>query len=466
MNPSELEPALIDPDEPKTMRVSLFGPFAPGNLGGAATQSAMIEAIRHRVRGADISIVSLSPTDSFERHGLRSHPIGRMAEGGWAHQVGHSNAPTSTPSWLPRWAAKTLRGTVTEWRGAREAARYLDEIDLLLVSGGDQLDDSTGGPWHHPYSLALWTLLARIRRVPVAFVSVGAAPLHSRMSRLLVRLALSMASYRSFRDLPSRGYVKRTTGFFRNDPICPDLAFGLDHPSRAQAATLSKRRGGEKDNGLPREFPGKDLEESSRRSLIAIGPLHLRGSSIWTVPGSRSYAGYLEELVGAVEQLVKNGHGVSLFPGDIRQDEVAIHDMFRAIQKRLSPDLRHLVSEAPVGSVEDLVDHLNSATCVVASRFHGVLLAQLQQKPVVSVSHQSKVSRLMRDSGMGQFSLDMASFTSAELVTAVENMVSEQHDISRRLGAYASLCRGLLDRQYHAVLAFGSNAASRRFSSK
>ena len=50
--------------------------------------------------------------------------------------------------------------------------------------------------------------MARARGAKIAFVSVGAGPISSSLSKLLFRWSLSLASYRSFRDEGSRKLIE------------------------------------------------------------------------------------------------------------------------------------------------------------------------------------------------------------------------------------------------------------------
>src|SRR5262249_57289389 len=60
------------------------------------------------------------------------------------------------------------------------------------------------------------------------FVSVGAGPIRSRAGGLLLRVALSLADYRSYRDEPSRAAVSALGLRTARDEIYPDLVFGLE----------------------------------------------------------------------------------------------------------------------------------------------------------------------------------------------------------------------------------------------
>ena len=113
---------------------------------------------------------------------------------------------------------------------------HLRSVGVLIFSGGGQLDDEWGGAGEHPWAMFKWALLARLRNGRVLFLSVGYGKLQTRWSRLLVRLALSLADYRSFRDAGSLVLV-RNCGLARMDPVVPDLAYA--RPDRFERGPLT-----------------------------------------------------------------------------------------------------------------------------------------------------------------------------------------------------------------------------------
>ena len=50
---------------------------------------------------------------------------------------------------------------------------HLRSVDVLIFSGGGQLDDEWGGAGEHPWAMFKWALLARLRNGRVLFLSVG-----------------------------------------------------------------------------------------------------------------------------------------------------------------------------------------------------------------------------------------------------------------------------------------------------
>ena len=132
---------------------------------------------------------------------------------------------------LTRRVPMAFAGLGAEAQQYLRAFEQMDATDMLIVPGTGVLTDAYGLSYWGPYSLFKWVLAAKLRRAKVLVVSVGAGPIRTAAGRILIRTALSLADYRSFRDLPSRECV-RAIGFRRElDPVYPDLVFDLPQPS-------------------------------------------------------------------------------------------------------------------------------------------------------------------------------------------------------------------------------------------
>src|SRR5262249_29146910 len=116
------------------------------------------------------------------------------------------------------------------------AFRWLRSVNKLIISGGGQLDDFWGGPWKHPWALFKWTLLARLRKARVLFLSCGSGTLAPGWIRRLVGLALALSEYRSYRDVSSRDLMWQA-GFTKMDPVMPDHAYS--YPAYLRRARLA-----------------------------------------------------------------------------------------------------------------------------------------------------------------------------------------------------------------------------------
>jgi polysaccharide pyruvyl transferase WcaK-like protein len=87
-----------------------------------------------------------------------------------------------------------------ELRQYVRAFRILDGTDMLIVPGTGLLTDAYGLSSWGPYNMFKWSLLAKVRGCRLLFVSVGAGPIDTALGRALVKSALSLADYRSYRD--------------------------------------------------------------------------------------------------------------------------------------------------------------------------------------------------------------------------------------------------------------------------
>src|SRR5208282_6837190 len=90
---------------------------------------------------------------------------------------------------------------------------WLREVDNWMTNGG--------GCWGHPYALLKWTVLSRVAGSYVVFLSVGASLMDSLLTKLFLRVALSLACYRSYRDHESR-QLALTIDPRADGPVIPD----------------------------------------------------------------------------------------------------------------------------------------------------------------------------------------------------------------------------------------------------
>lgn len=419
------------------LRIGLLGPFGLGNLGDAATQQAVLATIRRSYPAAQVVGFSLNPADTERRHGIPSFPISRVSAQRWLKPRGN---PTylltlnriaerfrgDQRPWVRR-LAKLLLAPPLEVLSILDASRSVRGLDLLLISGGGQLDDYWGGPWHQPYTILVWSLIARARGAKLCFVSVGAGPIDHRASRWLFRLALALADYRSYRDKESRQLLSGL-GFRADGPIFPDLA-----------------------HSLPLDVCQHRPERRSGRTIVAVGAMAYFDPRIWPERDQSVYMGYLTKLAAFAHWLLQTGHDLLLYPGEVFQDGPVIDDLraLLATQGVALADPR--VMAPPITTVDELMLHLAAADLVVASRFHGVLLPQLLNIPVLALSYHPKVEHLMADMGQRTYCLPIDTFRIEELKERFSAMSSDRQAIKALMAARTTAYRTALEEQYRRL---------------
>jgi len=429
-------------------RIGILGHVGNGNLGDEAIIEALIRGVREVVPGAEFAAFTIRPADTEARHGIPSFPLRRGLDpvraplppgvGTAAKGSGGIRSALRRIPGLGYLLSRCIAASRRLGEMARESAfwlvryRHMRRVDLLVIAGSNQLSDYYGGPWGFPYTIWAWSAAARLAGARVVFLSVGAGPIRFALSGLMIRAALALAAYRSYRDIGSRDAVE-AIGVRGPHVIAPDLAHGLRvAPAPRAAATTDAPR-------------------------IVINPLPYFDPRSWAERDPVIYQRYVDTMATFTASLRERGYRVQFVPTQLRADPLVITDILSSLGG--APDAAgSRTSLTPeVSNFEDLVALLSAADFVVAARFHGVLLSQMLGKPTIGVVYRRSTRDLLVDVGQGAYAIDIAGMTSDELLerlAALERDGDARDRIEQRLEAY----RDALDAQYRAVL--GAKSAS------
>ncbi|MDB5103929.1 MAG: colanic acid biosynthesis protein [Fibrobacteres bacterium] len=432
-------------------RVGLLGTFGNGNLGDSATVEAVLSYLKGA--GPEWSAVGFSanPEDTRDRCGIPCFAISRHAarpapssrsEGTPDIAIGPGPGSLSWTGRLKRLVPGPLRRALSrlaiaakavpgEIAFARESRKHLEGLDCLIITGGGQLIDNWGGPWGHPWTLLLWSLLCRRAGVPLVFLNVGASELVFPLSRVFLRIALSSARYRSFRDENSRARARRW-GAPEPDHVLPDLAFS---------------------------FPTQGIRPDPTgpgRPMVVVNAMAYCDPHGWNLSDPAAYSGYVGKIAGFCRRLVADGYRVDLVPSQAKTDPAANADILARVRGDLPEEAHRWVSERRPAGVAELLSIFSAAEFIVASRFHGVILALCAGKPVIALSYEDKMDVVMSRAGLSGYTLAIDGFTEASLLNAFAGLVSGSEEIRKRISAHVAGNRLLLEGQYRLV--FGAGA--------
>ena len=432
-------------------RIALLSPpIGNGNLGDEATVAAVIQNLTRRCPTATIYAFSANPDDTRKRHDITAFSVTRPSRRSVVPIS--SRVRTSAQSYteilsMPheriKAALKALPPIYAVLKAIRAAPTgvldFLDEVgflatsfrrlkgtDLLIVTGSGILSDHFGGFLNFPLTLFKWSLLAKATRTYLAFLSVGAGPICSPLSTRLVKHSLSLASYRSCRDVTSK-QVLEGLGVPGVTPVFPDLAMSLrvdPTPSRP-------------DNHRP---------------IVGINVFPHFDPRYWPVSDTTKYQRYITIIASFAAWLIHKRYQICFFPTQIRADPPVIQDIKNLLAKNGVAALETSLLEATIDTLTDLTTSLATADLIVATRFHGISISLLLNKPVLAISNHHKMTDLMADMGQSQYLLDIDTFTRESLIerfTALEsNSETFKYQVARRLAEH----RYALDRQYDVLL--------------
>ena len=366
----------------KWRKIGIFGHFSDINFGNDSTFQALLYNLRRHLPDTDVTCICTDPPATTKLYNIDAVPM---------------NGVQLNPTWLgANRAARLLRrvviGTPLEIYRWLEAFRALKGMDALIVAGTGLLTDSHGLHNWGPYNVFKLSLVAYLRGCNLLFVSVGAGPLFGRRGRWLIKSALRLATFRSYRDSDTQLYLNGIGFDTRGDKVYPDLAFSLEKSG-------THRR----DVRKPRRQVGLGLMMYAE--TFGIDP-----------PSDVVYTAYLEALVVFVKWLLARDYDVRLLIGDISDRPVTRE--FRELLKTRSVvyDEGRVIDE-PVTSVDNLLSQLKTTEFVVATRYHNCLLALLLDKPVISISFHQKCASLMSDMGLSAYCQDIKQLDSDWLIS-------------------------------------------------
>jgi polysaccharide pyruvyl transferase WcaK-like protein len=408
----------IEPKECDSMQknICFFGAFGSPNFGNSITFETILHHLRCRMPDAQAACVCTGPEALEASQNIKTFSI----------------SPTFfKPGRLRTRFARRLRtifiGVPSElWRWL-DAFKKLKGTDKFIIPGTGLLTDAYGLSGWGPYSLFKWSLIAKLRGCQVFFVSVGAGPIYTTLGRCLIKLALSLADFRSYRDNASMVYLKGIGFPVNGDRVFPDLVFSL--PESA--------------------MPGDD-EKRASELVVGIGLMPYPGKYSAENPNDQTYREYLDNLVALAGWLLAHNYTIRLLVGDVCDSDES--KAFKSLLKASigAYDEESVVDE-PALSVEQLLRQIAATDFVVATRFHNVVLALVLNKPVVAISFHQKCASLMSDMGLAEYCHDINHMNAGRLIEQFQGLERNADQLKHAVRLRVEQLRKALDEQYKVI---------------
>jgi polysaccharide pyruvyl transferase WcaK-like protein len=392
------------------MRIGLIGLFGGGNAGNDGSLEAMLLFLRQIRPDAELACFCA------------------CAEGAADHIAQQFKLPT-VPLAILRPAGGLLRvlDTLT-LKGPRQLASLIRAVlharrlDLLIAPGTGMLDDFTDRPFGMPLAVFGWCLAARLCGTRIAFVSVGAGPIHYPLSRWFLKAAAAMADYRSYRDTVSKAFMESIGFDARSDAVYPDIAFKLPTPSPGRT------------HGIEGQL------------TVGLGVMSYQGWRLDRTRGPAIYATYMAKITTFALWLLDSGHRVRILIGD-DADQDAVADALmkvRTARPHLPPE--RLRAE-PMRSLHDLMRQIVDTDVVVATRFHNVVCALKLGKPTISIGYGAKNDALMAEMGLARFCQHVERLDLDLLIEQFTQLTSDLESRAELIRAQGLAYRERLDHQ-------------------
>jgi polysaccharide pyruvyl transferase WcaK-like protein len=439
-------------------RVALLTPYTGGNLGDAAIQDAMIANLRRRMPDVQFLGITLDCDNFLKQHGVGAFPLlaASFSYRSRRNSTGKNGAePSAIGSDYPvrpkranpiGRALRFVPGLVPFLTRVRASAaaicqeifhsfegyRVLRKQDLLVVSGGGQLDEEWGGPWVHPFALCKWVLLARLARVRCAVASVGACKVTSPTSRMFLSIALRMCCYRSYRDTKTRAIAASLLPRATNDSVVPDLAFSLP------------------DSELPSPVGG--IRTMARgRPIIALSPIAYAKPGNWPTPDGALHDRYVQQMAQVLSCLSRRGYFVVVVYSSLGDDESVIPELLLRVDDEMRHNSDGQIYFPTIKTWRDFVAVLREADYLIASRLHSTILGFVTKTPVVAISFSPKVDSVMEDLHQTDSVLQIRDFTAKEVLNALDRIKPRRDAVVEGITSYRQGILSTLARQYDSL---------------
>lgn len=432
----------------KKIRIGIFGVWGFGNMGDAAVADATIDGLMRQFPKAEIIAICQQPENSVLRHKIRSVCIFRTflknaeliyIEDNESHRsTDQEKSPLYSkivglikrvkPLFL---MVKTLQKGLSlivllpkEIVFSLEIFRTLRPLDLLVMSGSGQLNEEWGGPWHYPFGLFRWCVLARVSGCKIAFLSVAVGEITSFWSKYFCLTAIRQAHYLSTRDSRSKEIVETWVSGEVN--LVPDMSFSIKFDKSEPLTNL---------NGS---------------LVVGINPIAYGDPRSWNIPDQEKYNDYVEKLVCFCNWLIAEGHKVVFVPNDLLMDKLTIDDIIR----NLDPEYvdHPSIVRPEVDNYMDVFSSLAECDAVLCCRFHGLIFSLMSNKPVIALAHHYKFFKLTGEMGQEKYCLDIDEFQTEELKTLFSSIVENKVAIAEEIRNCSAKYAELVENQYRKMI--------------
>lgn len=374
------------------MRITLLGQFGSGNSGNDGSLEAMLLYLRRMRPDADLLCICASPAVVSAKFNIRSMGVG---------------GPPLTNAWM-RQLDKMLGKVPRRLQLLLSSLFHFDKADLMIIPGTGILDDFQEKWFGWPFVVFCWCLVARLRNTRIAFVSIGAGPMKSRLSRWFLRSAAQMASYRSYRDDFSLNYMKMIGVDVSRDHRYPDIAFDLPAP-------------------VPhRESPADGIMR------IGVGVMDYRGWRHNDPEAAQIYKAYIHKLSRLVSWLIGEGHRITLLMGDVT-DKVACADLMFLLTDMLSRDEMSQIEISSAATLRDIMQQMAAIDLAVVSRYHGLVCSLKLGKPTISIGYARKFNDLMSDFDQEKFARHIDTFEVEDVIGLVKEISAGSGAVRQRI---------------------------------
>lgn len=394
--------------------IAFFGLFGVGNIGNEASLATALQAARELDPTAELVCVCPHPDVVRHEHGVTAVPI---------HQAAQRGRRPDAPSGAR--PVRILQRPFYEIARWVSVYRFLRRVDLVIVPGTGILDDFGERPQGMPYHLFRWSAAAKLAGKPFTFLSVGAGPITHPLSRFLMKSAVRLSDYCSYRDNVSCAYMAEIGATSATVPVTPDIVFALPRPDSPEPTTSA--------------------------TTIGLGVMSYYGWANDAVGGDGIFRTYIDKMSTIACRILEEGHALRILTGE-RCDRHAVDALVEAIRLRRGDVCgTDDVIDEPIESMSDLLAQIGRTDAVIGTRYHNVVGALMMNRPVISLGYAAKFDDVMASMGLGRYCHHVEELDPEAVLGDLHDLLTNWRDFAPAVDAGNREFTGRLTLQFKAV---------------
>jgi polysaccharide pyruvyl transferase WcaK-like protein len=280
----------------------------------------------------------------------------------------------------------------------------------IIVGGGSQLKTLPKIFGRNPNSLLIniliITVISRILFKKVYFISIGAGPLESKLSKLLTRLIIIF-----------------TNGILLRDSISYELISSI-----SKSKKIAKSSDGlyYMKKQIDESLLGLSVSEKQNNKSVLICPnLHTHEPKLATVE--------IETLSKVCDYLNENGYKISFIPFQIGFTKT--DDLFAS--KEIIKNMSNKLNYNPIIIINndtDIFKIIEKQTFVIGVRLHSIIIGSLCNTPSIAISYDPKVSGYMKDTGLERYCLELnGDLTAKSVIDSASHLLNNYEKVNIEL---------------------------------
>ncbi|NUB91491.1 polysaccharide pyruvyl transferase CsaB [Haloterrigena sp. SYSU A121-1] len=333
------------------MNIVITGFYGSGNTGDEAILSSIIQNFTDSYSNTNFTVLSLFPDRVKNQHDVEA---------------------LYRPNFGPKWLQTDFTETISAIRQA----------DVVLIGGGGLLQDA-----HSHISIVRYlqtALIAEWVGTPTVYYAIGVGPINGRLNKHLVKRICSLANEVVVRDKESKHRLKELS-VNADIRVTADPVFGLQPAD---------------DDRIQEILRNENISPEYSRIGISVRDFRLNEQKI-------------EHIARFLDDIVDNETEVVFMPFGY-EGETTDLDVSYKVRDRMNKKDRATIIEGRY-SPEEMLGLVGQTDFFVGMRLHSVIMAAVQEVPVLGISYLPKVKS----------ALYQINYNESEVIDSMEHCTEE-----------------------------------------